>query len=407
MLYGFCVQAGLGVGLWLIVRLGRVMLSQRWVVTIGAMLWNLGVTIGVLGILGGDSTGFPFLEIPHYAAMAVFLGYLVFGAWTLVAFHQRQERTLYVSHWFLLAALFWFAWIYSTAYLLLVSFPVRGVAQAVIAWWFAQNLLIVWLGSIGLAIIFYFAPKLTTGELFSRPLALLSFWLLLLLGSWGGIPTSAPVPAWLSSLSTVTTGLTLILLLCVALNVFATLRGQSAKIKSSPPLQFVYAGFFGFLLAGVMNIAAALPPISDVTNFTWFTAAKMHANFYAFFALVAFGAVYHIMPRLAGLELCPKLMRAHWWLAVLGVLFLILPLGIGGLLQGFRLQNSSIAFLDISKGTLPFLRASTLGDVLLAAGHVIFLINVLGAVSRFSKSRAKAAYAVATADLFNPAEVKP
>src|SRR6266571_703051 len=218
ILYGFCLQAGLGVALWLILRLGRTTLVHRWVVTIGAMLWNLGVTVGIIGILAGDGTGFENLDMPHYAALLIFLGYLLFGIWTVLMFHQRRVRPLFVSHWFLLAALFWFPWIYTTAYLLLVNFPVRGVAQAVIAWWFSDNLLVVWFGLVGLAVVFYSVPKLTNAELHSRHLALLTFWMLILFGSWGGIPNSAPVPACMPALSTVATVMLLIPLLTVALN---------------------------------------------------------------------------------------------------------------------------------------------------------------------------------------------
>src|SRR6267378_1519753 len=46
LLYGFGVQAGLGVALWLFARLGRSHLAQPIIVTAGAALWNLGVTIG-------------------------------------------------------------------------------------------------------------------------------------------------------------------------------------------------------------------------------------------------------------------------------------------------------------------------------------------------------------------------
>ena len=92
--------------------------------------------------------------------------------WGVLTFHQRRERQLYVSQWFLFAALFWFPWIYSTANLLLLGFRARGMAQAVIAWWYSDNLLVVWLGLVGLAAIFYFVPKLTSRELHSRYLAL-------------------------------------------------------------------------------------------------------------------------------------------------------------------------------------------------------------------------------------------
>jgi hypothetical protein len=44
-----------------------------------------------------------------------------------------------------------------------------------------------------------------------------------------------------------------------------------------------------------------------------------------------------------------------------------------------------------------------MGDVLLAVGHILFAVNVIGVVRRFSRARVVAAYTTATANLFNPA----
>jgi len=44
-------------------------------ITIGAVLLNLGITMGVLGILAGDATGFENLDFPRYAVVIIFLGY--------------------------------------------------------------------------------------------------------------------------------------------------------------------------------------------------------------------------------------------------------------------------------------------------------------------------------------------
>src|SRR5439155_8508173 len=198
-------------------------------------------------------------------------------------------------------------------------------------------------------------------------------------GSWGGIPNSAPVPASMPALSTAATGLMIMSILTVALNIYGTLQGQSSKIKSNVSLQFIWLGVLGFILSGLMNIAAALPQVSQITNFTWFTTARMHANFYGFFSLVMFGAIYYIVPQLAGLEFpSAKLVRAHLWVATLGILLIVVPLSIGGIVQGLNLQDAHIPFVEVSRGTLPFLRASTMGDLLIAAGHVIFFVNVAG-----------------------------
>ena len=57
MLYGFCLQAGLGVALWMLARLGRTTLAAPWLIIVGALCWNLGVAVGVLGILAWRQHG--------------------------------------------------------------------------------------------------------------------------------------------------------------------------------------------------------------------------------------------------------------------------------------------------------------------------------------------------------------
>jgi cytochrome c oxidase cbb3-type subunit 1 len=407
LLYGFCMPAGLGVALWLLARLGRTRLALPGLVTVGALCWNLGLAAGVGGILAGGSTGFENLEMPSYAARLVFLGYLMIVVWGALTFHQRRERQLYVSQWFLFAALFWYPWIYSTADLLLLTFRVRGMAQAVIAWWYSENLLVVWLGLVGLAAVFYFIPKLTGRDLHSRYLALLTFWMLILCGSWGGIPRSASLPAWMPVLSAVATGLGVIGIVAVALNVHGTLGGQCSKLMAHPSLRFIGFGLAAFIVGGLASAASALPEVSHITQFTWFTIAKGLLNYYGFFAMVMFGAVYYIVPQLLGLEFpSAKLVRAHFWTAAAGILLVVVPLAAGGIVQGLKLQHASIPFTDIAQGTLPFLRASTTGDLLIALGHLMFLGNLAGLVIRFYRARAVSAWAAATA-VIKPTEATP
>jgi cytochrome c oxidase cbb3-type subunit I len=406
MLYGFCMPAGLGVALWLLARLGRTTLALPGLVMAGAVCWNLGVAAGIGGILTGGTTGFENLEMPAYAARLVFLGYLMIVVLAVLTFHQRRERQLFVSQWFLFAALFWFPWIYSTADLLLLTFRVRGMAQAVIAWWYSDNLQVVWLGLVGLAAVFYFMPKLTARELHSRYLALLTFWMLMLFGSWGGISRSAPVPAWMPVSSAVATGLGIVTIIAVALNVHATLGGQCSRLLAHPSLRFIGFGVVAFVAGGLMSAAGALSEVSRVTDFTWFTAARGALNSYGFFAMVIFGAVYYILPQLMGTEFpFAKLVRAHFWTAAAGVLLLVVPLAAGGIVQGLKLQQPTIPFTDIAHGTLPFLRASTMGDLLIALGHLMFLANLTGLVIRFYRARAVSAWASATAEI-KPVEAR-
>src|SRR5437867_891599 len=55
LVYGFCIPAGLGVGLWLLARLGRVELANPFLFTVGGKLWHLGVLVGLIAILAGET----------------------------------------------------------------------------------------------------------------------------------------------------------------------------------------------------------------------------------------------------------------------------------------------------------------------------------------------------------------
>ncbi|HKI68752.1 MAG TPA: cbb3-type cytochrome c oxidase subunit I, partial [Verrucomicrobiae bacterium] len=160
-------------------------------------------------------------------------------------------------------------------------------------------------------------------------------------------------------------------------NVKNTLAGQWSKLKSHPALPFISVGLLFFMLSILMRAVNALPDADRITDFTWFTVAQTQAGVYGFFALTMFGAVYYIIPQIAGIQLpSSKLVRAHFWCAVSGILLLVVPLAVGGLVQGSRLTDPTVSIEQVTQATLPFLRASTAGDLLIAVGHVCFGLNL-------------------------------
>ena len=384
LLYGFCLPAGLGVVLWLLARLSQTPLRGAIIPVFAANLWHLGVLFGLVAILIGDSTGFQWLEFPRGGSVPIFFAYLLLALWAIMILAGRRERALYPSHWLLVAALFWFPWIYSTANLFLVAWPVRGAAQAVIGWWFANNLLVVWTGLVGLGAAFYFLPKLTGRPLQTHYLALFAFWTFVLITTWCGIPPGAPVPAWIPTLSITANALLIVPLLAVFLVVWQTVRGSILSNWNNTPFCFIGAGIDSFLLSGLMLMAMACPKISPLTQFTWFGPAETQLRLYGFFAMTMFGAIYYLLPRVVGIEFpFPKLARLHFRLSLVGVVLLVVPLAIGGVLQGLKLQNPDIAFADTTKAMLPFLRVSTTGLLLILLGNLLFLVNVMGLTLRW------------------------
>lgn len=399
LVYGFAIPAALGVILWIFARLSDGELALPIVPVAAANIWHLGVFVGVVTILCGGSTGYTWLEFPRASAALLGVAFVLVAVSAMATFGQRKERELYPSHWFLLAALLWFPWIYSTGSLFLVSdHPPRGVSQAVIDWWFSNNLIFVWLSLVGLGVAFYFLPKLAGRPLNSRFYALFAFWTLIFFGTWLGIPAGAPVPAWFPTATQFASSLLVIPLLSVAVVVCKTLSGASAK-SSGGPFCYIMTGTMMFLFSGLMLIAIGCPKFGHLVEYTWFGVAQTQLQILGFATMVLLGAIHYILPRVMGVEVpFKKFVSFQFYLSVLGVALWVLPLAVGGVLQGK-------AGYDPAAAKLP-LMISTTGLLLLLLGSLLLLLNVFVMTIKWKLGLGKALFAAVTAPL-TTTEVKP
>ena len=145
LLYGWTSQAAFAALLWLLARLGGSTLRSPALLASAMVLWNIGVLAGVCGILFSGPGAFPGLEFPGSAAALLLIAFVLIALCALFLLLDRTTRPLFVSQWYLLAALLCFPWLYGTANLLLVWHPVPGSVQVVIAGWFHGGLFWLWL----------------------------------------------------------------------------------------------------------------------------------------------------------------------------------------------------------------------------------------------------------------------
>jgi cytochrome c oxidase cbb3-type subunit 1 len=398
LVYGFTIPAALGVMLWIFARLSQAELALPIVPVAAAHLWNLGVLAGVATIFGGGSSGYTWLEFPRVSAALLGVSFVLFAISAVATFAQRQERELYPSHWFLLAALLWFPWIYSTANLFIVTtHPVRGVAQGVINWWYADNLIFVWLALVGLGTAFYFIPKISGQPLKSRFYALFAFWTLILFGTWIGIPEGAPVPAWLPTTSAFASYMLLIPIIAVAVVLVKTLWG--AKVDSmGGTYYYLRFGSFMFLVSALMLVVQACPQHGSILEFTWFGQAQAQLQILGFAGMILCGAIHEILPRIMDKELpFKKFVQGQFWLSLLGLALYIIPLAIAGVKQGN-------AAYDPTAAKVPLMICTT-GLLLVLLGSVLMFVNIFVMTFKWKIALAKSVYAAVTAPL-ESSEVK-
>lgn len=378
LLYGFLSQAGIAIALWLFARLGRTFLVLPNGGLVGGILWNIGVLAGVVGIMNGGMNHFPAYEMPYWTTPIFFVAFILLGLSGLLTFVARSQREIYPSTWYLFASFFVFPWIMAVAYLLLGRYDVRGTLEPIVSTWFANQFVMLWLAPIALAVIHYFIAKLSHQPLYSRPLAIFSFWLYLLGATASGFQNLWALPGWMPTLSSVVNGLLAIPVLAMLYNWWKTWAGHNkAKKAKDVSSKYIVFSAVAFFVAGFLGALLACPAVDVVVGMTIFVQGSAMWTLYAFIGMAFFAAIYHIVPRLTELDwISSRATTVHFALSAAGIVLVTLALLLGGYVQGSGINNPNIPFVDVARRVVPYIGINTLGLISLLIAQFALLFNL-------------------------------
>jgi cytochrome c oxidase cbb3-type subunit 1 len=380
LVYGWGFNAAFAVGLWLMARLSATTLRHGGWLFIAAKFWNLGVVLGLGGILGGYSTSFDLLEMPRYVSLLLLGAYALIGVWGVTTFSIRNTENVYASQWYLFGAAFWFPWVYSIAQVMLFTAPVRGVLQPVVNAWYVHSVFGLWFLPATLAVIYYLLPKLLGRPISQYYLAPLAFWWFVVATAFAGGARliGGPVPVWIPTLGTVANLAVLLPVTILGLNFLGTLAGRWSAVGGSLSLRFVVLAIAGFFLNALVNVLLSLRAFAEVAQFTLFAGLRDWTALYAAFSVAAFGAAYFLLPRVTGKEWrSSALIKAHFGATVVGILLVLAGLGAGGWQHGALLGDAAVAFGDITRALSGWHLVNTVGFGVLLVGHLAFVINFI------------------------------
>lgn len=373
--YGWAPLGVLGLAMWMLPRLLHTPLVGGGFAILGAGIWNLGLIGGIVALANGYSEGLEWLEIPWQVGVLFAAGGMMIGLSMVFTLLMNKVDHLYVSVWYIGAALFWFPVLYIVAKMPGLHF---GIEQATTNWWFAHNVLGLFYTPLSIAAVYYFLPKVIGRPVHSYNLSLLGFWTLAFFyGQVGGHHLiGGPVPEWLLTLSIVQSMMMLIPVVAFSLNQHLTLKGHFQALKYSPTLRFIVFGAMMYTVASVQGSFEALRSLNAITHFTHFTVAHAHLGMYGFVSMVIFGGIYFVLPQILNFSWpYPKLIAWHFWLVVAGFGVYMISLMTGGVLQGLALQDAAKPFIDSVTVTLPWLKGRSAGGALMVAGHLIFAFH--------------------------------
>ncbi|WP_179951281.1 cbb3-type cytochrome c oxidase subunit I [Billgrantia lactosivorans] len=375
--FGWLSVAGIAVALWVLPRIFHTPLRRPGLAYFGACVWTIGTVLGVIAIGSGWTEGLEWLEIPWQISLLLAFGGGCMAFSLLNTALRRESHHIYVTGWYLLAGLCWFPILFFIAKIPGLH---SGVQQATMNWWFAHNVLGLWLTPLGVGAAYYLIPKIIGKPVYSYSLSLLGFWGLALFYSQVGIHhlIGGPVPTWVVTLSVVHSVMMFIPVIAVAINQHGTVLRNMWAFKQSIALRFVSIGALMYTLASFQGSIEALRSVNSVTHFTHYTVGHAHLGAYGFTTMVMFGAFYYMLPLLTKREWpWPRLLSLHFWLVVGGFAVYFFAVSIGGWLQGLGLLEVGRPFGDITRMLMPYLEARSLGGALMTLGHFVFVIHIV------------------------------
>lgn len=379
LIYGWGCQAAFGMLVWLMARLSRQECRAAGLILTAGHVWNVAVSLGVIAILGGQSTGIPWMEMPKFAWVPMLLAYGAIAVWSMVQFKVRPAGHVFIAQWYLLAALIWFPWVFASAHLLIHGFSGSPLMAAAINAWYRSGLLFLFFTPTAIAAAYYLIPKITGRPVYSYTLSMLGFWSLAIIAPWAGMQklAGAPIPNFLPYLGAAATILIAIPAIAVSVNLLKTAAAAPDTVVNSPSLRFTVAGVIGLLVTGGACVFLNNPVILKASQFSLSGYGFDILALYGFFSFIAFGMIYFVVPRITRREwLSSRLIKIHFFLSVYGVVTVALVALFGGIMQGIGQENFKQPWEDAAMRAYPYAVAATLSWCFLLFSNVFFFLHL-------------------------------
>ena len=359
--------------------------------------YQVFIVLAATGYLLGITQGKEYAEPEWYVDLwltVVWVAYLIAFGGTII---KRAEPHIYVANWFYLAMILTIAMLHlgNNAMVPAVLFGGdfvksyiiwAGVQDAMTQWWYGHNAVGFFLTSGFLGMMYYFVPKQAERPVYSYRLSVVHFWALTFLYIWAGphhLHYTA-LPDWVQTL-----GMTFSVMLWMPswggmINGVMTLSGAWHKLRTDPVLRFMVAsvGFYGMSTfeGPLMSVKA----VNSLSHYTDWTVGHVHSGALGWNALISFGVIYFLVPRLWNRErlYSLRLVSTHFWISTIGIVLYIASMWVSGIMQGLMWRTyDSLGFLQYSfietvEAMHPYYIIRATGGLLFVIGALIMIYNL-------------------------------
>ena len=189
--------------------------------------------------------------------------------------------------------------------------PPDGLTEAYLTWWFAHNVLGLWITPVAAAIAYYTIPKVTGNPLYSHRIGHLHFWSVVVFYSTPAAHhlMSAPLPEWLKSFASVEGVLILVPAIAFVSNILLTMEGKWHMFVENLEVRFTVTGA---LLAIPLNMQGGFQQTRAIN---WYIHGTGWIVAHAHLALLGFSTFMEVAAVYLGLQ---TILKRKLWSITLG-----------------------------------------------------------------------------------------
>jgi len=394
VIFAFCGNALLATSFYVVQRTSRARLFGGDLVWFVFWGYQLFIVMAATGYLLGITEAREYAEPEWYVDLwltIVWVAYLVVFLGTIL---KREEPHIYVANWFYLSFIVTVAMLHVVNNL---SMPVSllgtksysafsGVQDALTQWWYGHNAVGFFLTAGFLGMMYYFVPKQANRPVYSYRLSIIHFWALIFLYIWAGphhLHFTA-LPDWAQTL-----GMVFSIMLWMPswggmINGLMTLSGAWDKLRTDPIIRMMVAAIAFYGMSTFEGPMMSIKTVNSLSHYTDWTIGHVHSGALGWNGLIAFAALYYMVPKLWNRErlYSMRMVSWHFWCATLGIVIYAAVMWVAGIQQGLMWREHDeqgflvYSFVESVAALHPYYLIRALGGGLYLTGALIMAWNV-------------------------------
>ncbi|NOH27276.1 cbb3-type cytochrome c oxidase subunit I [Vibrio mediterranei] len=397
VVFGLVCNILMGVSLYVVCKSQQTTLYSNklaWLLFYG---WQTLLALGFISLLMGytSTKEYAELEWPLDIFMAVL--WLMYGFLFFATLATRKTEHIFVSNWFFGSVVIVITMIFVVNNLALpVTFTksysvFAGASDAIVQWWWGHNAVGFLLTASFIGINYYTIPKVTGHPIYSYRLSMINFWGLIGFYTWAGTHhlVYSSVPDWIQNIGIVMSLLLWLPSWAGAYNIYRTITADKKLLKENYVLWFFLSAIVYYALATAEGPLLAIRWFNLIAHNTSWIIGHVHSGALGWVGMSCIGAFYYLIPKLFGNKplWSTRLVKIHFYLATLGVLFYIIALWIAGIGQGVMWLAQeptgalTYSFVDVLRFISPYMFVRFLGGALYVLGMLLMAYNLYKTVN--------------------------